>query len=241
MDLGITVGTLSLATMTYKQLQQSVLERRALRARELADTIYNPLHSSLEATLDTEDVFRFNFMNRWTLLRREYAFLARMIPRDLEGTLTDLQTSMEEIGPLRNHFYKLVLDEYRKLAAELEGRSDYDNATMSLTLQPGGVPIFPETVIDIWANGITLTEWADRRARFNLEGKWRIDVECGGRVVGDTERAVGIIDKLFAFLDGQATARDLRTKTERAKNMRSKALARISEELSKAVLSENSL
>lgn len=231
-QLAVAVGTLLLASATFLLAWNSVKERRANEARELAVGAYNPLRMQVLSWLDFENSYTNASTSAWTSLKQTQLQLAGRIPKAITTQLNDAEILVDRIQSLKERVSKEVKTQYEEIAKRLlPSKQNEWELLIRFMLNGRYVRWFDPTWA--WLARQDLNEYVGEYATQFPNDTWDFEVVVGSTKVGGEKEANEVAEKLFEALDQQDEALELRQSLGRLSTMAKSINVAIEKELKK--------
>lgn len=214
------------------------LERKASQERELAERVYTPLRIEVASWASPEEVFNGSSSKTWTDLKQNAPYLVLRAPRDLVDMLNSAESLLKRTEFLAIQVRAMIEEETKRLGIELCAKAGVISRGSPLIRVLCKSMLIKNVDLGIvWSTRMSLREWVEKYVKDNYPVEdWHVEVINGYDSLGDLSEAEEIAGRVFAFLKDQPFAPGLQQKIYEVKELAQKAMLRIDEELSKAVV-----
>lgn len=233
----VALGTLLLAGLTVYQLRLFVQERRATRARELADRVYTPLRAEVALWQCPELVFNGVSDKTWLELKEKAPYLILRIPSELVITLNNAEPLVKRIGFLAIQVRAMIVEQTKRLGVDLCAKRNLDYRGEPLIRVLGkNLLIKLVDLGEVWSSRASLKDWVEKYVEEHYPVRdWEVEVLSGSDRLGGLKEAEEMNKVVFNSLSCDPFACELLEKIYEFKELAKKAFGLIDEQLSKPV------
>jgi len=219
LDLSLTVealvaaGTFALASATFLLAWNSVKERKANEARELAIGVYNPLRNDIFSWIESEPAYNNPLNETWTSLKRTHLHLIGRVPKAIASRLDEIEPDIKRTNFLKEQVTNTVRELTTRLVEDANAQSIVQ---IRLVITRGFVRAIDPALV--WLSRNTLANYCNEYVIRQYPGdKWHLEFYVGGNPKKDMNEAEEYCNRFFDELNRNKNGNDLRDLLERLK------------------------
>ena len=206
----VAVGTLALASATFLLGWNSVKERQASEASELAVGAYNPLRAEALGWTNLQTAHFSASNNTWTNLKQSHLDLVSRFPKEITAALDASEKDVSRVGFLRYKVSLPINAALEKLSNELDPKRQA-GSTVVVRLIVSKVYISPIDPTLVWLSGKGLKNYLDNFVASHYpDNSWDVQIMVGNAVVGGLKETEQFCNSFSGLLDDDSEAPEYR-------------------------------